>query len=181
MQTRRPTPAAIGAGANLLRPGGRGRDREPVRERGGLEVAHERSKTRAEEVDGRRVREKLPTGAAAQVPVDQVLVAPQRSVRHELHRVREQRRELFNVACERFRRDLNSRADPADLIERRLNRVPVNAEAVQAHEVDSTGETIRIEHSLRLAVGYKFHHLYHEAITRLERVSMEAYLSTCRL
>ena len=43
---------------------GRGRDREPVRGRGGLEVAHERSKTRAEEVDGRRVRERLPTGAA---------------------------------------------------------------------------------------------------------------------
>ena len=117
----RPAPAAIGAGANLLRSGGRGRggDREPVRERGGLEVAHERSKTRAEEIDGRRVRELLPTGAAAQVPVDQVLIAPQRSVRHELHRVREQRRELLNVACERVRRDLNSRADPADQIERR--------------------------------------------------------------
>ena len=107
MQTR--PPAAMGAGANLLRPGGRGRggDRESVRERGGLEVAHERSKTLAEEVDGRRVRELLPTGAAAQVPVDQVLIAPQRSVRHELHRVRvlrEQRRELLNVACERVRR-----------------------------------------------------------------------------
>ena len=61
-----PARAAIGAGANLLRPGGRGRgDREPVGERGGLEVAHERSNTRAEEVDGRRVRERLPTGAAA--------------------------------------------------------------------------------------------------------------------
>ena len=112
-------------------------------------MAHERSKTPAEEVDGRGVRELLPTGAAAQVPVDQVLVAPQRSVRHELRRVREQRRELLNVACERVRRDLNSRADPADQIERRLNGVAVNAEAVQAHEVDSTGETIRIEHSLR--------------------------------
>ena len=56
------------------------------------------------------------------MPVDQVLVAPQRSVRHELHRVRERRRELLNVAYERVRRDLNSRADPADQIERRLNR-----------------------------------------------------------
>ena len=115
-------------------------------------MAHERSNTRAEEVDGRRVRERLPTGAAAQVPVDQVLVAPQRSVRHELHRVRvlrEQRRELLNVACERVRRGLNSRADLADQIERRLNGVAVNAEAVQAHKVDSTGETIGIEHSLR--------------------------------
>ena len=68
------------------------------------------------------------------MPVDQVLIAPQRSVRHELHRVREQ---LLNVACERVRRDLNSRADPADQIECRLNGVAVNAEAVQAHEVDS--------------------------------------------
>ena len=66
-------------------------------------------------------------------PVDQALIAPRRSVRHELHRVREQRREPLNVACERVRRE--------------------NAEAVQAHEVDSTGETIRREHSLRLAVG----------------------------
>ena len=56
--------------------------------------------------------------------------------------------ELLNVACERVRGDLNSRADPADQIERRLNGVAVNAEAVQAHEVE-----IRIEHSLRLAVG----------------------------
>ena len=66
------------------------------------------------------------------MPVDQVLVA---FIECESSAV------SFST-WERVCRDLNSRADPADQIERRLNGVAVNAEAVQAHEVDSTGSRL---------------------------------------